>query len=108
VGSSGPENIRSRTKEIGLRVALGAPRGAVLCMVMKEALGVLGIGLAAGLPCAYGMSRYISSQLFGVAPTDIRTVVAASVVLVVVAAAAGLLPARRAILIGPIQALKHE
>jgi predicted lysophospholipase L1 biosynthesis ABC-type transport system permease subunit len=97
-----------RTKEVGLRMAPGAPQGAVLCMVMKEALCVLEIGLAAGLPCAYSMSRYVSSQLFGVPPTDIRTVVAASLVPVAVAAAAGLLPARRASLIDPIQALRHE
>jgi predicted permease len=97
-----------RTREIGLRMALGAPQGAVLCMVMREAFGLLGIGLAVGIPCAYWLSRYVSSQLFGVAPTDIRTAVVASVILVVVTAGAGLLPARRASLIDPIRALKHE
>jgi len=97
-----------RTREIGLRMALGAPQGAILCMVMREALGLLGIGLAVGIPCAYWLSRYVSSQLFGVAPTDIRTAVVASAILVVVTAGAGLLPARRASLIDPIRALKHE
>ncbi|MGA2260532.1 MAG: ABC transporter permease [Acidobacteriota bacterium] len=97
-----------RTKEIGLRMALGAPQGVVFWLVMKEALGVLAVGLAVGIPCAFWLSRYVSSQLFGVAPTDIRTAVTASVVLVAVTVSACVLPARRASLIDPIQALRHE
>jgi predicted permease len=97
-----------RTREIGLRMALGAQRGAVLWMVIKEALGLLGIGLAAGIPCAYFLSRYVSSQLFGVAPTDAGTAAIASAILAAVATGAVLLPARRASAIDPIQALRHE
>jgi predicted permease len=97
-----------RTREIGLRMALGARQGAVLWMVMKEALGLLGIGLAVGIPCAYFLSRYVSSQLFGVKPTDVQTAVVASVILAAVTAGAGLLPAWRASTIDPIQALRHE
>jgi predicted permease len=97
-----------RTREIGVRMALGAPQGAVLWMVMKEALALLGIGLALGIPCAYWLSRYVSSQLFGVAPADAWTAAVASVLLAAVTAAAGLLPARRASAIDPIQALRHE
>jgi predicted permease len=97
-----------RTREIGLRMALGAPQGAVLWMVMKEALGVLGIGLAAGIPCAYWLSRFVSSQLFGVAPADIWTAVLAAAILMAVTSGAGLLPAHRASTIDPIQALRHE
>jgi predicted permease len=97
-----------RTREIGLRMALGASQGAVLCMVIREAFGLLAIGLALGIPCAHWLSRYISSQLFGIAPADIRTAVAASTILVAVTAGASLLPMRRALSIDPIQALRHE
>ena len=100
--------VARRTREIGLRMALGARQGAVLWMVLSEALGLLGIGLVVGIPCAYWLSRYVSSQLFGVAPTDVWTVTAASVILAAVTAGAGLLPARRASSINPIQALRHE
>ncbi len=100
--------VARRTREIGLRMALGARRGAVLWMVLKEALGVLAVGLSVGIPAAYWLSRYVSSQLFGVAPTDIRTAAAASVILASAAAAAALLPARRACAIDPTQALRHE
>jgi len=100
--------VARRTREIGLRMALGARQAAVLWMVLKEALGPLGIGLAVGIPCAYWLSRYVSSQLFGVAPTDLWTALAASVILAAVVAGAGLLPARRASAIDPVQALRHE
>jgi predicted permease len=97
-----------RTREIGLRMALGARRGAVLWMVLREAFGLLGIGLAVGMPCAYWLSRYVSSQLYGVTPADPTTAVAAAAVLAAVAAASALAPARRASSIDPIRALRHE
>jgi ABC-type antimicrobial peptide transport system permease subunit len=100
--------ITRRTREIGLRMALGAPRSAVLWMVMREALVLLGVGLAVGIPCAYWLSRYVSSQLFGVKPADIPTAALAAAVLAGVAAGATLLPARHASAIDPIQALRHE
>jgi predicted permease len=100
--------VARRTREIGLRMALGAPRGAVLWMVMREALVLFGIGLAVGIPCAYWLSRYVASQLFGVAPADIPTAALASAILAGVTAAAALLPARRASSIDPLQALRHE
>jgi ABC-type antimicrobial peptide transport system permease subunit len=77
-------------------------------MVMKEAFGLLGIGLALGIPCAFLLSRYVSSQLFGVAAADLGTAAAASITLAAVAAAAAFVPARRASTIDPIQALRHE
>jgi predicted permease len=100
--------VARRTREIGLRMALGARQGALLWMVMKEAFGLLGIGLALGIPCAYLLSRYVSSQLFGVVAADLGTAAVASIALVVVAAGAALVPARRASTIDPIQALRHE
>jgi len=100
--------VARRTREIGLRMALGARQGAVLWMVMKDAFELLGIGLALGIPCAYVLSRYVSSQLFGVVAADLGTAAVASVTLAVVAAGAALVPARRASTIDPIQALRHE
>jgi predicted permease len=100
--------VARRTREIGLRMALGARQGALLWMVMKEAFGLLGIGLALGIPCAYLLSRYVSSQLFGVVAADLGTAAVASIALAAVAAGAALAPARRASLIDPIQALRHE
>ena len=69
--------VARRTREIGLRMALGARQGALLWMVMREAFGLFGAGLALGVPCAYLLGRYVSSQLFGVLPADLGTAVAA-------------------------------
>jgi predicted permease len=100
--------VARRTREIGLRMALGARQGTVLWMVMREALGLLAIGLAVGIPCAYWLSRYVSSRLFGVTPADVPTALIASAILAAVAAGAALLPALRASSIDPIQALRHD
>jgi ABC-type antimicrobial peptide transport system permease subunit len=100
--------VAQRTKEIGLRMALGAQQSSVVWLVMREVLVLLGIGLALGVPVAYLLSRYVSSQLFGVQPTDLWTAATALVVLTAVAAGAGLIPARRASGIDPIQALRYE
>jgi predicted permease len=100
--------VARRTREIGLRMAVGAPRGAVLWMVMKEALVLCGVGLALGIPVAWASSRLVGSSLFGVAPADAWTAASATTILVVVTMVAGLLPARRASMIDPIRALRQE
>jgi predicted permease len=100
--------VARRTREIGLRMALGAGRGAVVWMVMREALLLVSIGLAAGFPVAYLLSQYVGSQLFGVPAHDAWTAVTALAILAVVAAVAGFLPARRASAIDPIRALRYE
>jgi predicted permease len=96
------------TKEIGLRMALGARQSSVLWLVMREAVTLMGTGLSVGLPCAYLLSRYVSSQLFGVTATDGWTGVAAIAVLVVVAGISSFVPARRASAIDPMIALRYE
>jgi predicted permease len=100
--------VARRTREIGLRMALGAPRAEVLWLVMREVALVAGEGLLVGMPAAYVLSRYVSAQLFGVRPTDLVTAAAASVVLALVAAVSGFLPARRASAIDPVTALRYE
>jgi predicted permease len=81
--------VARRTKEIGLRMALGAPQSSVQWLVVRDVLILLVVGLSAGIPCAYFLSRYVSSQLFGIAATDVWTYIAAVVVLGVMAAASG-------------------
>ena len=100
--------VARRTAEIGLRMALGAPRSGVLWLVMREVLIVLGAGLAAGIPGAYVLSRYITSQLFGVTPADVWTGAASIGVLGVVALLSGLVPALRASAIDPVTALRYQ
>jgi len=100
--------VARRTKEIGLRVALGASQGSVLWLVLRETVVLLGVGLAAGVPCAFLLSRYVSSQLFGVAPANAATCAAAIVILGLVAAVSAFVPARRACTIDPLAALRYE
>jgi predicted permease len=100
--------VARRTKEIGLRMALGAPQGTVVWMVMRETLVLLGLGLAVGVPAALVLSRYVQSQLFGVKPADIASAAIAVVILGSVAALSGWIPARRASAIDPIKALHYE
>jgi ABC-type antimicrobial peptide transport system permease subunit len=100
--------VARRTKEIGLRMALGAAQGSVVWMVLRESLLLLAIGLALGIPSALLLSHYVSSQLFGVKSNDVGTAIAALAILAAVATGAGFLPARRASAIDPIKALRYE
>ncbi len=100
--------VARRTKEIGLRIALGADLGAVVWMMLREALIMLALGIAVGVPAAFLLNHYLASQLFGVKPNDVLTAVCALLILAAVAFAAGFLPARRASAIDPIQALRYE
>ena len=100
--------VTRRTKELGLRIALGANRGAVIWLVMREVLMLLAIGLAIGVPAALSLGSLVASQLYGIKPSDPLTAAASVVALALVATVAGLIPARQASRIDPIVALRYE
>jgi predicted permease len=100
--------VARRSKELGIRLALGAQRGSVIWMVMREVLVLLAIGLVVGVPAAIGLGRYVSSQLYGIEPNDPGLALVTVLLLSVVSAAAGLIPAQRASRIDPIFALRCE
>ncbi|HEX3144156.1 MAG TPA: FtsX-like permease family protein, partial [Pyrinomonadaceae bacterium] len=100
--------VLRRTKEIGIRMALGAERRGIVWMVMRETLVLVVAGIAVGVPVALGAARLISSQLFGLSPADPLTLVAAALVLIGVASLAGFLPARKASKVNPLVALRYE
>jgi predicted permease len=101
-------NVTRRTNEIGLRIALGAERGGVIWMVLREALLLVGTGVAIGVPLVLALARSVSSLLYGLKPTDSLTISAAVVLLFAVAAIASYLPARRASRVDPMVALRYE
>jgi predicted permease len=100
--------VTRRTREIGVRVALGAQSGRVLSMVLGETLALALFGIAIGIPSALAATRLIASMLFGLSPNDLPTITGASLLLLLVALFAGYLPARRASAIDPMVALRTE
>jgi predicted permease len=101
-------SVARRTREIGIRLALGAPRERVLGMVLRE-VGVLGAwGLGLGLPLAVILARLVSAQLFGLRPHDPLTLASATALIAGVTVLAGLVPARRAMSVDPMLALRYE
>lgn len=100
--------VTRRTRELGLRMALGAQRASVIWLVMKETLFLLVIGLGVGVPAAMALGRYVSNQLYGIQTRDPWITVSTIVVLAIVAAAAGMIPAHRASRIEPMLALRFE
>jgi ABC-type antimicrobial peptide transport system permease subunit len=100
--------VARRTREIGIRMALGAGQDSVVWMVVRETLTLAGIGMAIGLAGASALTRLVQAQLFGIQPTDLLTMAAASLGIAAVTVLAGYIPARRATAIDPMQALRWE
>jgi macrolide transport system ATP-binding/permease protein len=100
--------VARRTSEIGIRMALGAGRGSVVSMVLREAMLQAGLGLAIGFPIALLCVRFLKTQLYGTAGQDPAVLLGAATVLIVSACVAGLIPARRAASTDPVKALRTE
>jgi len=100
--------VTQRTHEIGLRMSLGAEAGTILMMVLKEGMVLVGLGVALGAAGASAVSRFLESLLYGVKSTDPVTVVAVSLLLVLAALVATLVPARKAMRVDPMVALRCE
>jgi putative ABC transport system permease protein len=101
-------SVARRTREIGIRMALGAQRRGVIGMEVRTAARLVAAGMALGLPAAWLASRWVKSMLFGLAPTDPATIAGAAAVLAGAALAAAYLPARRASKVDPVTALREE
>lgn len=101
-------SVAQRTREIGIRLALGAERRTVVQLILRQALWLAGIGIGIGLVAALGLLRLISSLLYGVAATDPKILIGGSLLLTALALLASYLPARRASRVDPLVALRNE
>ena len=101
-------SVAQRTREIGVRMALGAPRGGVFRMVIGEGVKLAATGMVIGILAALGLARLMSSLLYQVSAADFQTFTVVAVLLLLVALAASFIPARRAISVEPIMALRYE
>ncbi|HEX4606143.1 MAG TPA: FtsX-like permease family protein [Candidatus Angelobacter sp.] len=97
-----------RTREIGIRVALGAQRGSVLRLVLNQGVRLTVIGAIAGVAGSLALTHLLKSQLFSIQPTDPVTLASAALLMLLVALMACYLPARRATRVDPLVALRHE
>jgi putative ABC transport system permease protein len=100
--------VSQRTKELGLRMALGARRGAVLKLVLRQGALVVGIGVVCGIAGAAALTRYLAGMLYGITGLDAATYAAVAAAFAAVALLASYLPARRATHIDPLAALRHD
>jgi len=101
-------SVARRTREIGVRMALGAQRRDILFLAMSQMVPAVGLGLVVGLAAAYALNHLLGSMLYDVGSTDLATFAAAGILLATVAALAAYLPARRAAQVDPLMALRYE
>jgi ABC-type antimicrobial peptide transport system permease subunit len=100
--------VTARKREIGVRVALGATRRTVVWMIVRDGLAIAVPGVLVGAPCAWAAARLVRAQLYGIAPSDPRTLLVAAVISVATVLAASWLPALRASRVAPVEALRQE
>jgi ABC-type antimicrobial peptide transport system permease subunit len=100
--------VTLRTREIGVRVALGAEPGRVAAMILREGIGLTLLGMILGLAGAFALTRFMQSLIFGISAFDLTTFIVVSAMLGAIAMFASYLPARRASLINPLEALRGE
>ena len=100
--------VARRTREIGVRVALGAVAKDISWLITREVIVLVAIGVAFAIPAIWGVTRLVESQLYGTTPLDPLTIACAIGVLAAVAALAGVVPARRAARVDPLVALRYE
>jgi predicted permease len=100
--------VTQRTREIGIRLALGATRSATVWLVLRDALVMIAAGIAIALPCVWALGRLVESQLYDVKPTDPAVIATATLILCSAALGAALIPARRASAVDPTEALRFE
>ncbi len=101
-------SVAQRTREIGIRMAIGAQRAAILALVVRQGLVLVGIGTALGVAAALATTRYLESMLYGVTPRDPATLVAVVLLFAATAVLASYVPARRASTVDPLDALRHD
>jgi predicted permease len=100
--------VTQRTREIGIRLAIGATRSSAIWLVLRDALVMIAAGTLIALPCVWALGRLVESQLFGVSPTDPSAIAAATLLLTLASFGAALIPAYRAATVNPTEALRFE
>jgi len=101
-------SVAARVREIGVRLALGAARGTVIWMIVRDGLAIAVPGVLIGAPCAWAAARLVRAQLYGIAPGDSRTLLIAAATSLATVLAASLLPALRASRVAALEALREE
>src|SRR5262249_51114777 len=101
-------SVGERTREIGIRIALGASRRGVLGLIFRQGAGLAFVGILIGLSGSFGLKKLMAAQLFGISATDPATFVVVGILLLLVVAGACYLRARRATKVDPMTALRYE